>query len=267
MTETRPRMAVLHSQSTPLLLSHILIQIDLRNPEQGLDSPAVHSEAFRVTQLLSDQWRLIPTARIRSHHLSWDKLIRKIFVHFGIKFTTDDAELGWVCPALAENLSEQYCHIVDEASFHNAIGALHSQTSCNNRVGKFILALWSPKHQDPIVYHSPRASLPIQEGDTIADVFNSRDNITIPLRSGVDEQVQDDSFALPDLVIDDPMEVSESESSKKDEEFTIDINELVDQFGQEDDQAPQQLENEEEEAFQERLNSWQQAKADEATIR
>ncbi len=362
MAASHTQQITLNSIRVPLDLHKFIIQTEFRSADMSINDPPIHVQALRIHQLLDEMWLLIPNNRICSYHLSWEKLIRKLDRSFGVSFTPETAELGWICPPPADNLAENYCTVVDEVSFHNAVSILQSQIGSNNNVGKIILLFWSPKPSKPVLPAPPpmahssitetptqidrgqaadnkqratptvaetptqlnqeqaadnkqhaetakpdetvKLNTPQQEKDSVvpsskcAINISNNDHSTLDgVGKGKDRSYEEDDREQSEKSGDSEEEAAESGEETKDDtdkenglpsgldlglpptddakiplnnnlwgtddEKIININVMLDKFGNEDDEPPVQQEDEDDDEFEMRVRDWEQAKAEE----
>jgi len=109
--------------------------------------------------LLKPEFIHLPTDQIHASLLSFESLLRRIEKGSGIKFDADRDELGWVEEA-QELGPKQLRTIVNELTFHNAVGVTQLLTTQSKPPQEIIFYLWSPAPKEPNFRRSRRAPDP-----------------------------------------------------------------------------------------------------------
>ncbi len=130
--------------------------MEVRTPQQGLEDDPVTRIPLSITGLLKPEFRDLPTDRIHASLLSFETLLRRIERGSAISFDAARDELGWVEDA-PELGPKQFRRIVNEITFHNAIGVTQLLTTQSKPLQEIMLYLWSPAPKESVFRRSRRA--------------------------------------------------------------------------------------------------------------
>jgi hypothetical protein len=149
----RPRQFV----GPPSLLNDFPISVELRGNSDGLSDPAKKTSEVRVSYLLQDNFRLMPTKNILPSHLDYQKFADWLSDTFKVTFDSKHCELGFKVDAPMKDLREEYFKISTESAFHNALSVMHSSSMGLMDPKRLTLYLWSPPPTVPVFRRSARA--------------------------------------------------------------------------------------------------------------
>lgn len=141
-------------------MDDLIFRVEIRGPQHSLnDTPATSSRIF-ASAILKDEFKLLPTAQIRSHHLSFERFRELINLQTELTFNVATDEMGYVQFPNRPDNKQQWGLVQDELSFQNAIAVMRNNTVLGMAMEDHMFYLFSPKPQKSLFKHPKRALAP-----------------------------------------------------------------------------------------------------------
>jgi hypothetical protein len=114
----------------PSELDKFMINIELRDGSRyGLSDPPQIAHLLPITMLLSEEYHLLETKKLRASHFSWPQFCDFIHKTFNFELAPADCELGFTVDSPSDELPKEYFEISSVSVFSNTISVMVNSPS------------------------------------------------------------------------------------------------------------------------------------------
>ena len=158
----------------PHHLADLILQVEVREPNQGLSDDPIHKVLIAPENLRKDSAKGIERDLIRSHHISFEAFCRRVKKISNVDFDPVRDEMAWIDNGSRPNTHPKYVIITNEELFQNAVGVMVNRTIITKPLLRLIFYVFSPTPREAVFCCLRRAA------DSLAIRYSKAASILMP---------------------------------------------------------------------------------------